>query len=79
MQPSNQNFPTVKGRGIGHRNLSAGQRVELAVGLITGGTHLTHLSRRQALDAVPGVTRRQVNQALQKLRNGNGAGKSNGS
>lgn len=68
MRLSNGNTLTVKGRGVARRHLTRKQKINLAVGLMSGSVHLDQLSLAQALAVVPNVSRRDVRQAIREHR-----------
>ena len=60
----------VRGRNLAHRKLSDDQRLDLAVGLLSGDVGLHHLSWKQMLAAMPGISVFKVYTAAKKHRKG---------
>ena len=60
----------VRGRNLAHRKLSDDQRLDLAVGLLSGDVGLHHLSWKQMLAVMPGISVFKVYIAGRGRRNG---------
>jgi hypothetical protein len=60
----------IKGRGIPHRKLSDADQLKLAVGLLSGDVLLHHLSWKQMLAVMPGISVFKVYIAGRGRRNG---------